>query len=112
MKLGSIGERMLISLVDVAPARVGLPDLDELAPHRPPFAVDDPAGHHQSFADGFTVCWTVRSASSECTSRALKQGVQKLDPFRVSVVEVLSRMTQQAAAVGRIVQPRLRLLDP
>jgi len=45
--------RVLITLVDVATAGVGLPDLDELTSHRPSVAVDHPAGHHYPFADGF-----------------------------------------------------------
>ena len=50
---GEIRGRVLITLVDVATAGVGLPDLDELTSHRPSVAVDHPAGHHYPFADGF-----------------------------------------------------------
>lgn len=40
--------------MDVAPAGVGLPDLDELAAHRLAVAVDDPPGHHGALTDRCT----------------------------------------------------------
>ena len=43
--------RVLVALVDVATAGVGLPDLDQLAPHRPAVAVQHPAGDHHPLAD-------------------------------------------------------------
>ena len=43
--------RVLVALVDVAPGRVGLPDLDELVAYRPAVAVEDAPGHLHPLAD-------------------------------------------------------------
>ena len=42
---------MLVALVHVPAGRVGLPDLHQLAPHRPAVAVQHAAAHHDALAD-------------------------------------------------------------
>ena len=104
--------RVLVALVDVAARGVGLPDLDELAAHRPAVAVEDPAGDDDPLADRLTVVLD-RQVGLERVHVAVPEARRpQLDRLRVGVVQVLGGVAQQPAAVGRVVQPRLGLLDP
>ena len=71
---------MLVALVDVAPGGVGLPDLDELAAHRPAVAVDDPAGDHHPLADRLAGVLDGQVGLERCTSRWPKHGVHSSTP--------------------------------
>jgi hypothetical protein len=98
---------VLVTLVDVAAGRVGLPDFHELPGHGAAVAVQYLAGHDDPLALGFAVVLDgqvrfqgVHVLVAEC------RRVQ-LDCFRVCVVQAFGGVPQDAAAVGGVVQPGL-----
>ena len=101
--------RVLVALVDVAAAGVGLPDLDELVPHRPAVAVEDPAGDDHPLADRLAAVLDGQVGLERVDVAVPEHRRPQLDPLGVGVVQVLGRVPQHAAAVRRVVQPRLRL---
>ena len=109
VKLGSSARRVLVALVDVAAAGVGLPDLHELVAHRAPVAVDDPAGHHHPLADRLAAVLDGEVGLERVEVPVPEDRRPQLDALRVGLLQRLGRVPQQAGAVGRVVQPRLRL---
>ncbi len=104
--------RVLVALVDVAPGGVGLPDLHQLVGHRPPVAVEHPPGDDHPLADRVAAVGDGEVGLERVDVAVAEDRREPLDGLRVGVVQVLGRVTQQAAAVRRVVQPRLGLLDP
>ena len=98
---------MLVALVAVATAGVGLPDLDQLARHRSARFVDYSPGHDDALPDRL----------ARLTGRQV--GVARVDVFAAEArrleFELLGvddqqgvfRVAQRAAAVRRVVEPRL-----
>ena len=101
---------VLVALVDVAPGGVGLPDLDQLAAHGAAVAVDDPTGHHDPLADRLTAVLDGQVGLGGADVAVPEDRREQLDLLGVGVVQVLGRVAQEAAAVRRVVQPRLRLV--
>ena len=102
--------RVLVALVDVAPARVGLPDLDELVPHRTAVAVEDPAGDHHPLADRLAAVLDGQVGLERVDVVLAEDRRPQLDPLGVGVVRgpwwgAAGRWT----AVRRVVQPGLGL---
>ena len=64
---------MPVVLVDVAAGGVGLPDLDQAVPDRPPVAVRDAPVTMMRSPRGSPSCWRVRSLSSSPTGRARRR---------------------------------------
>jgi DNA-binding IclR family transcriptional regulator len=110
VKLGVQRRRVLIALVDVAAAGIGLPDLDELATHRPAFSVDDATRHHDTFADGLADMLDRQIRIERRNVVRPETRRPQLDGFWVGVVQFVGGMAKQAAAVRRIVQPGLAFL--
>ena len=101
---------MLVALVDVATAGVGLPDLDELVAHRPAVAVEHPAGDDHPLADRLAAVLDGQ-VGLERVDVAVRRstGAHSSIALGVGVVQVLGRVPQHAAAVRRVVEPRLGL---
>ena len=53
---------------------------------------------------GSPLCWMVRSDSGRADVAVAEDRREQLDRLRVGVVQVLGRVAQQAAAVGRVVE--------
>jgi hypothetical protein len=102
---------VLIALVDVAARGIGLPDLDELVADRSAIAVDDPSGHHHPFTDRLAAVLNGQVGLQRMHVAAAKTRRPQLDRLGIGVVQDVGWMAQQAAAIGRIVQPRLGLGD-
>ena len=102
--------RVLVALVDVAAGGVGLPDLDQLADDRPAVAVEHPAGDDHPLAHRLAAVLDGQVGLERVdVLRARSTGATQLDRLRVGVVQVLGRVPQHAAAVRRVVEPRLGL---
>src|SRR4029078_11582072 len=79
--------RMLIPLVDIAPARVGLPDFYELPAPPPPVAVDDSTGHDRPFADRGTVVLDRQVGFERVHVTRAGARRPQLDPLRAALLE-------------------------
>jgi hypothetical protein len=106
VKFGSIGA----ALVDVPAGGVRLPDLDQLVAHRPTVAVEHPPRDHDPLAHRFAVVLDGQVGLEPADVAVPEDRREQLDRLRVGVVQVLGGMAQQAAAVGRVVEPGLGLL--
>ena len=103
------GRGVLVALVHVAAGRVGLPDLDQLVPHRPSVAVRDPAGDLQPLADGFARVLDGEVGLQGRPRRARRRPGPALDALGVGLHRALGGVPQDAGAVRRVVQPRAGL---
>ena len=99
---------MLVELVAVAAAGVGLPDLDQLARHRPAEFVEHPPGHDDALPDRLARV-PGRQVGIErvdvLVAEARRPAFESPRDRRSSAA--VFRMAQGAAAVRRVIQPRL-----
>jgi hypothetical protein len=102
---------VLVPLVDVATAGVGLPDLDELSGYRAAGAVDDTARDDDPLPERLTPVLDGQVGIERTDVSLAEARRPELDDLGVGVLEVLRGVPQHAAAVRRVVQPWLRLLD-
>ena len=100
---------VLVALVDVAPGGVGLPDLDQLTAHRSTVAVQDAAGDPHPLAHGLPRVLHGQVGLHPGEVALAEHRRPELDALGVGLLEALGRVAQQAAAVGRVVPPGLRL---
>ena len=101
--------RVLVPLVDVAAGGVRLPDLHQLAGDGTAVAVEHPAGDDDAFAQRLAVVLDGQVRFQRVDVHVPERRRVELDGFRVRVVQVLGGVAQDAAAVRRVVQPRLDL---
>ena len=104
--------RVLVALVDVAAGGVGLPDLDELVAHRPAVAVEHATGHDHPLAHRLAGVLDGQVGLERVEVPLTEHRRPQLDPLRVGLLRRLGRVAQQAGAVRRVVQPRLRSRRP
>src|ERR1700722_8011784 len=104
--------RVVVALVVLATGSIGLPDLDELARHRPTRCVPQPPGHDDALPDGLAGMAGGEVGVDGVDVLAAEARGPALNFVRVDADERGSRMAQQAAAVRRVVQPRLGALFP
>ncbi len=100
---------VLVALVEVAAGRVGLPDLDQLAPHRPAVAVEHPPGHDHPLPHRLAVVLHGQVGLARADLVLPEHRRPQLQPLGVDLLERLGGVPQQAGAVRRVVQPRLGL---
>jgi hypothetical protein len=86
-----------------------LPDLHQLTGHRPAVAVQDPPGDHDPFPDRLPVVLDRQVRLERIDVLVSEHRREQFDGLGVRVLQVLGGVTQDAAAVGRVVQPRLGL---
>jgi hypothetical protein len=98
---------VLVADVDVAPARVRLPHLDELMRDRAPVAVQHPAADDDPLADRLAAVLDGQVRLGRADVPVAEAGRPQLDGLRVGVHQALRRVPQQTAPVRRVVQPRL-----
>src|SRR5580693_840090 len=104
--------RVLVLLMVVATGGIGLPDLHELARHRPTRGVPQPPGHDDALPDGLAGMAGGEVGIEGVDIPAAEARGPALELVRVDADERGSRMAQLAAAVRRVVQPRLGALFP
>jgi hypothetical protein len=106
-RAGEVGverRRMLVPLVDVTARGVRLPHLDELMPHRAPLAIEHLPGDDHSRAERLTPMLDGEVRLDLRDIPVPERGRPQFDGLGVDVVQVLGRMPQQAAPVGREVE--------
>ena len=107
MKFGIQRRRVLVALVAVAAGGVGLPDLDQLARHRPARLVEQPSGHDDPLPDRLTGVAGGEVGVERVDVLAAEAGRPAFDLLGVDDQRRMLRVTQGAAAVRRVVEPRL-----
>src|SRR6202000_3020245 len=106
------GGGVLIALVAIATGGVGLPHLDQLTRHRPAPAVADSTGHDGARPEGRPVVAHRQVSVERVDVLVAEAGCAAFDLLGVDDHEWMFRVTQDAAAVGRAVEPRLPLFAP
>ncbi|CPR13583.1 hypothetical protein BN971_04895 [Mycobacterium bohemicum DSM 44277] len=108
------GRRVRVALVAVAPGGVGLPDLDQLAGHRSARPVDQPSGDDDALPDRFSGMAGGEVGVAGMNVVAAEAGRPAFELLGVDEQRGARGVAQRAAAVRRVVQPRLgiRALGP
>src|SRR5688572_28547809 len=93
------GSRMLVLIMRVPTGRVGLPHFDELMRNRPAFAVEHLTGDYKALTQRFPDVLDREVAFFRLDLVTHENRRAQLDGLGVDVVQVLDRMTEDAASV-------------